>query len=370
MSVNIGDIDRDGFPDLVIGNFYSGNSISVLRMATALSRQISVRPDSLAFGWVRVGARDTLFLTVMNTGNKDSLRIGSLKTTGAQFTVQPGVAVIPPFGSLSLSLVYAPLSAHRDTASLLIGSDDSLRTVLSVRLSGGGYKLANEPSFFGITPTQYGQARIIWFRSILDTAGAADPVLQYSLWRFIPESANSGLSARTGSDPRGSFAMIDPLWEFIEAIPAAGFERYSTLVSVLLNYAVASTPNVFMVAAHTKSGSVYLSLPDTTMIQSGQLTSVNGKGGVERPDGFILNQNYPNPFNPTTTIRYGLPQSSPVTLVVYNTLGQQVATLIEGEQKAGYHEVKFDASGLASGMYLYRIRAGDFVQTRKLLLVR
>jgi hypothetical protein len=106
------------------------------------------------------------------------------------------------------------------------------------------------------------------------------------------------------------------------------------------------------------------------MIQSGQLTGVNGKGGVERPDGFILNQNYPNPFNPTTTIRYGLPQSSPVTLVVYNTLGQQVATLIEGEQKAGYHEVKFDASGLASGMYLYRIRAGDFVQTRKLLLVR
>ena len=368
MSVNIGDIDRDGFPDLVIGNFYSGNSISVLRMTTALPRQIFVKPDSLAYGWVRIGARDTLSLTVMNTGNKDSLRIGSLKSTGAQFSVQPGAAVIPPQGSLFLSVVYAPLSVQRDTASVLIGSDDSLNPVISVRLSGRGYKLANAPSFFGITSTQYGQVRIIWFRSVLDTAGAADPVIQYSLWRFVPGSA--GLSARPGSDPLRSLAQFDPLWDFVETIPAAGFERYSTLTSVYANYAAASTPNVFMVAAQTKGGSAYLSLPDTAMVQSGQVTGVSGQSGVRSVGGFELDQNYPNPFNPTTTIRYGLPQSSPVTLVVYNTLGQRVATLVEGEQEAGYHEARFDGSGLASGVYLYRIRAGDFVRTRKLLLVR
>jgi len=88
------------------------------------------------------------------------------------------------------------------------------------------------------------------------------------------------------------------------------------------------------------------------------------------PTQFVIQQNYPNPFNPSTTIRYGLPHKSNVSLVVYNPLGQQVATLVQGEQEAGYHEVRFDGSGLSSGVYFYRIQVGDFVQTRKLLLIR
>ena len=88
------------------------------------------------------------------------------------------------------------------------------------------------------------------------------------------------------------------------------------------------------------------------------------------PRAFILEQNYPNPFNPTTTIRYGLPSRSHVTLTIFNALGQQVATLVQGEQEAGYHEAVFDASGMASGVYLYRLKAGDFVQTRRIVLIR
>ena len=88
------------------------------------------------------------------------------------------------------------------------------------------------------------------------------------------------------------------------------------------------------------------------------------------PDRFDLKQNYPNPFNPSTTIRYGLPHKSSVQLTVFNTLGQQVAELVHGEKEAGYHEVKFDAGGLPSGVYFYRLQAGNFVETRKLLLVK
>ena len=88
------------------------------------------------------------------------------------------------------------------------------------------------------------------------------------------------------------------------------------------------------------------------------------------PRHVSLSQNYPNPFNPSTTIRYGLPHTSTVQLTVYNTLGEEVALLVQGEEEAGYHEVKFEGSGLSSGVYFYCLRAGDFVQTSKLLLVR
>jgi len=88
------------------------------------------------------------------------------------------------------------------------------------------------------------------------------------------------------------------------------------------------------------------------------------------PDHIELSQNYPNPFNPSTTIRYMLPEKSHATLTVSSTLGQQVVTLVEGEMEAGYHEVKFDASHLASGVYLYRLQAAGFVQARKLILMK
>jgi rhodanese-related sulfurtransferase len=84
---------------------------------------------------------------------------------------------------------------------------------------------------------------------------------------------------------------------------------------------------------------------------------------------YSLSQNFPNPFNPSTTIRFGLPESAEVSLIVYNSLGQRVTTLVQQAQEAGYHEVKFDASVLASGMYYYRLQAGAFVQTKKLLVL-
>jgi len=88
------------------------------------------------------------------------------------------------------------------------------------------------------------------------------------------------------------------------------------------------------------------------------------------PARFTLEQNYPNPFNPTTTIRYALPQRASVSLIVYNTLGQQVAVLQNGEQEAGSHEVHFDGSNLSSGVYFYLLHAGGFIQAKKFVLVR
>jgi len=91
---------------------------------------------------------------------------------------------------------------------------------------------------------------------------------------------------------------------------------------------------------------------------------------VEAPVEYALQQNYPNPFNPSTKIAYSLAVDSRVTLTVYNLLGETVATLINGNVSAGEQDFTFDASGLNSGVYFYSLSAGNFVQTRKMILLK
>ena len=93
------------------------------------------------------------------------------------------------------------------------------------------------------------------------------------------------------------------------------------------------------------------------------------------PTDFMLFQNYPNPFNPTTTIRYDLPKSSKVTLTIYNNLGQEVITLIQEQQTAGEKSVVWDGKDnlgkqVSSGVYFYQLKAGNFLESRKMVLIR
>jgi hypothetical protein len=85
---------------------------------------------------------------------------------------------------------------------------------------------------------------------------------------------------------------------------------------------------------------------------------------------FHLSQNYPNPFNPVTSIQYAISSRQFVTLKVYDLLGREVATLVNEEKPAGEYEVEFDGSKLSSGVYLYRLTAGEFNETRKLVLLK
>jgi hypothetical protein len=93
---------------------------------------------------------------------------------------------------------------------------------------------------------------------------------------------------------------------------------------------------------------------------------------VKDEDAFSLelNQNYPNPFNTVTKITYSLPVSGKVALKVYNTLGKEIATLIDEEQIAGIHEVNFNASSLSGGIYYYKLQAGMVEKTRKMILMK
>ena len=101
-----------------------------------------------------------------------------------------------------------------------------------------------------------------------------------------------------------------------------------------------------------------------------EVTSIGGDDVDYAPKIFLLSQNYPNPFNPVTVIKYALPKASDISLVIYNLRGQEVRRWDILGQPAGNHQVTLDASNIASGVYLYRLIAGDLVQTRKLVLLR
>jgi hypothetical protein len=100
------------------------------------------------------------------------------------------------------------------------------------------------------------------------------------------------------------------------------------------------------------------------------ITDVEEIQAKSLPAEFRLWQNYPNPFNPATVITYALPKQSPVTLKIYDVVGRVVATLIDETQAPGTYRLRFDASGFASGLYFYRIVAGTFVETKKMILLR
>jgi photosystem II stability/assembly factor-like uncharacterized protein len=91
---------------------------------------------------------------------------------------------------------------------------------------------------------------------------------------------------------------------------------------------------------------------------------------IAAPENYDLSQNYPNPFNPTTKIKYAVPVDGLVALSVYNILGEKVADVVNSVQKAGIYEVTFDASNLASGMYIYRMQADDFVSVKKMMILK
>ncbi len=164
--------------------------------------------------------------------------------------------------------------------------------------------------------------------------------------------------------PSEAAAAVSPL--AFELAPGGSQEMSFSLYPQLLasgNYYNA----VVMIDSRFGYGTTHFEKVITFQI-SGVLAVGEEPGAL--PKVFALGQNYPNPFNPTTVISYQLPVVSNVKLVVYDVLGREVATVMEGVQEPGYKSVEWNANGVASGVYLYRLTTGNFMQTRKLVLLR
>ncbi len=165
---------------------------------------------------------------------------------------------------------------------------------------------------------------------------------------YIYALDNNHIVSYAISNPDGSYSM--------EGLPTGTFKIEAD------DFGYSSTQTQTVSTDYSSAQTVNLSMnPDIP-------TGIEENGKL--PSSFSLEQNYPNPFNPTTVIKYSLPKNANVKLVVFNILGKKVATLVNGKQSAGIHQVQFNASNLPSGVYLYELNAGNFTQTKKMILMK
>jgi len=183
----------------------------------------------------------------------------------------------------------------------------------------------------------------------------------------IANAENIGATVRILNEDN-CFTMAAPYREFSDIAPGEtidGTQAYSVLLdTTCLNDGKSEITFIIDVASDG-----YVFWTDTFNIDIIATDIISDFGEV--PGSFDLSQNYPNPFNPVTIIDYQLPMNNEVNLSVYNSLGQKVVTLINKQQRAGSHQVEWDASGYASGVYYYRLSTSSgFVQTKKFVLIR
>ena len=175
-------------------------------------------------------------------------------------------------------------------------------------------------------------------------------------WTTLSEINNYGFEVQKAADRSAAFESI-----------SGSFTAGNGTTSVKHDYAYVdrsyTTGNVYRLKQIDLSGSVHF----TDLVDPLGVTGVADK---PMPTVYSLSQNYPNPFNPSTTIEFALPKDSHVTLDVYNIIGQKIMTLVDEVRPAGYHAVKFDGTNLASGLYLYRLTAGQQTFIKKLLLMK
>jgi hypothetical protein len=197
----------------------------------------------------------------------------------------------------------------------------------------------------------------------------------------LPENLN--VRAETGSATRSvRFAVGEN--SRMEVIPP--FALFGDLAGDYLSGPVPPGSYTLIATPYDESGTEGVSLAlNATIIDESNPESVNDSGTMwlppdeyvilssdpeATPDAFQLSENYPNPFNPTTTFSYSVPQTGPVQLAIFNVIGQQIQTLVDGVVPSGVHQVNFEAVDLPSGIYLYRLKTSDGALVRKMILAK
>ena len=323
-------------------------------ITVVLGAHMSVVPDTIDFGNVLVGRSNcNKSILISNNGNTD-LVINEIRFSDLSFGYGPcltsignnpdSLIVIPPDGSIGLTLSFAPdsVKVYSDTLTLL--TNDALNLESIVILRGNGVA-----GFQSVSSSLLDFGDVIVGESKSDTFSVTNiGIVTILVGVVIPET---------------EYFHTYPYYEEI----APG---HSLIVPVDFSPPVAAqyTDRIII---DGEAG-----MDTINLTANGIILGIENEDIL--PDKIFLHQNYPNPFNPVTLIKYDIPYQAKVEITIYNLLGEKVATLVSEVQKAGYHSVTWNANNMASGVYIYSFqanptsvrRAGKFIQTKKMVLLK
>ncbi len=333
--------DATGYIVVVSDDSSSTDTLTVSGFGASYTMALSRR--DVDFGTVRVGQSMDSVITITNTGNS-ILVIDSIKSDNPSMTCIPASLTIPVGSSATDTLRFSP-TAGDSSIGHVVFAGNAFSSPDTITVAGYG---ATFGCTFSVRSIQLGTVRVGLSRdTVITLTNTGNQPIQIS-------GVTSSTPAIVASPSQFTIPVGGTVQDTLRFTPAIEGELTAQIVF--------------------RGDSTWA---DTiTVMANGTLTGVLAGMGI--PEVYSLSQNYPNPFNPSTTIRYGLPRKSTVSLIIYNAIGQKVATLVDEEQEAAYHEVRFNAAGLASGIYFYRIHArqadggqgSDFVQVHKLIFTK
>tara|TARA_B100000745_G_scaffold100261_1_gene63954 strand:+ start:101 stop:1810 length:1710 start_codon:yes stop_codon:yes gene_type:complete len=307
---------------------------------------ITVEPESLIFDTTAVGSSSVDMLSITNTGS-DTLLIYNLFSPDSIFSANLSSFDLLPSESQDIQVTFTPLQQNAYDGDLFIISNDPETDTLVVLLTGVGFILSPKISVDPIYLT-------------FDTTAAGSSSLKLLT---IYNTGNATLTISNISSTESVFSTNLTSYDIQSG--------YSQMVQVAFTPTepIIYSSNFFVISNDSEM--------DTLIVP------VSGVGimlarielDAQLPHILVLYPNYPNPFNPVTTLRYDLPEQTHVNITVYDMLGRQVKTLINHTQDAGYRSVIWNAINdygkpVSAGIYLYQIQAGEYISTKKMVLLK
>jgi len=328
--------------------------------------------------WVKQATIQSVFLHFFDAQNGVEINQDNVYTTtngGTTWTRVPS-GNVPPFLSGEFNITFSTNNARAQVSDTLwVGTSN-----------GRVYRSTDRGQNWTASQTSLGQSAVISSLAFRDGMnGLAVSILDGNTFNFtankMAETTDGGMtwtSLTAPSEPSAANIVYVPgtaqtylLTSSTDPVPAPGSaytidggSTWTMIDNVPINSVAFVTPNVGWAGALTTS-------THGGMFQwTGTVVAVSDRKGNTLPEQFELRQNHPNPFNPSTTIQFALASRANVKLSVFDILGREVAVLVDEALAPGAYDVAFEAKGLASGVYVYRLQAGAFVQTKKLTLLR